>query len=217
MLAILSCSRITINRFITNSSFVHNTKDGLITYNLTFDSRPSDLVPGSYDENLSVEDDYGVRDYAATTILGGNPVLQDKGSYTLPSRTVTYNANFIPQRANGSKFPAIPTKTYAYIYTAMDQFNPNKLNPQSVPPEVSVNYYYYSWISDESESVDLITGTLSKSVTWNYELRYTNYNYTFTDKKSFFAANAIGYAGMRVGNRQYNYPNKTTISQNPYQ
>ena len=199
-----------------DSNFVHNPREGSITYSLTFDSRPSNLVPGSFDENLTVEDDYANREYSAATVYGGNAVLQDRGSYTLPSRTVTYNATFIPQIPKGSRFPSIPTKTYSYIYTALEQFNPNKLNPANVPPELSVNYYYYSWISDETESVDLITGTLSKSVTWNYELRYTNYNHTSTAPKSFFAANAIGYAGMRIGNRNFNYPTKTQTSANPY-
>jgi hypothetical protein len=199
-----------------DSNFVHNPRAGSITYNLTFDSRPSNLVPGSFDENLTVEDEHARREYSATTVYGGNAILQDRGSYSLPSRTVTYNANFIPQTPNGSRFPSIPTKTYSYIYTVLEQFNPNKLNPASVPPEQSVNYYYYSWISDETESVDLIEGKLSKSVTWNYELRYTNYNYTSTAPKNFFVANAIGYAGMRVGNRNFNYPTKTQTSTNPY-
>jgi hypothetical protein len=197
------------------SSFTHNERLGTIGYSITFDSRPLDLVPFSSKENIQVEDKHSRRDYAATNILGGNAIIQDRGSYTLPSRTVNYNAQFRPQRSQGSRFPYIPTKTYSYIYTALEQFNPNKLNPESVPPELRVNYYYYSWISDETESVDLIKGTVSKSVTWNYELRYTNYNYTSTTKKSYFAANAIGYAGMRIGNAQYNYPTITS-QDNPY-
>lgn len=198
------------------ASYTLNDRQGTINYSITFDSRTFDLVPGSSKESIQVEDDYARRDYAATNILGGNAVIQDRGTYTLPSRTVTYSAKFRPQRNKGSRFPYIPNTTYAYIYTALDQFNPNRLNPQSVPDNKRQNYYYYSWIGDESESVDLINGTVNKSVTWNYELRYTNYNYFTTPKKDFFAAGGVGYAGMRIGNPQSNYPSIPTPAANPY-
>ena len=198
-----------------NASYTHDIENGKIDYTVSFDSRPLSLINGAFQENLEVEDDYAVREYMEQTILYGPPVISDNGTYSLPSRTVSYNASFAPislaasVRA-GSAY--LPGKTIGYIYNALNQFNPNRLNPQSVNVDNAVRFYYYSWISAEDESFDPITGQFSKTVTWNYELRYNSWLSTVRTAKTNFMNLGTNLQGVRVGNDQFELALKTPVS-----
>jgi len=198
-----------------NASYTHDLEKGQIAYTVSFDSRPMSLINGAFTENLEVEDDYGVREYMEQTILHGPPVMSDNGTYKLPSRTVSYSASFAPislatSVREGSAY--LPTKTIGYIYNAINQFNPNRLNPQSVDSNFAVLYYYYSWISAENENFDPITGQFSKTVTWNYELRYNSWMTTLRIPKKDFMNLGTNLQGVRVGNDQFQSAAQTPVS-----
>jgi len=106
----------------------------------------------------------------------------------------------------------LPGKTIGYIYNALNQFNPNRLNPQSVNVDNAVRFYYYSWISAEDESFDPITGQFSKTVTWNYELRYNSWLSTVRTAKTNFMNLGTNLQGVRVGNDQFELALKTPVS-----
>ena len=198
-----------------SANYTHDLEKGKINYTVSFDSRPMSLINGAFQENLEVEDDYAVRDHMEQTILHGPPVMSDNGTYTLPARRVSYSASFAPislatsVRA-GSAY--LPPKTIGYIYNALNQFNPNRLNPQSVSTDFAVLYYYYSWISAEDENFDPITGQFSKSVTWNYELRYNSWMTTQRIPKKDFMNLGTNLQGVRVGNDQFQSETKTPVS-----
>lgn len=151
-----------------NVNIEHNISEASIDYTFTFDSRPLNLIPGAFNENIDVKDEFATRQYANQTVYYRMPLTQDLGTYSLPSRTVTYSASFIPQ----GNFDPLNTIIKTRINETLDQFNPNKLNPASIPLSQIGYYYYYSWIRDQSENFDPIRGTFSKNITWNYELRY---------------------------------------------
>jgi len=200
-----------------DASYTHNLENGTIDYTVSFDSRPMSLINGAFQENLEVEDNYAVRDYMEQTILKGPPVMSDNGTYSLPARTVSYSASFAPVSLTssireGSAY--LPTKTIGYIYNALNQFNPNRLNPRSVSPDFQAQYYYYSWISAEDESFDPITGQYSKSVTWNYELRYASWMETVRIPKTNFVNLGTNLQGVRVLNNQFELKSKQPVSYN---
>ena len=195
------------------ADYTHDIEKGNISYSVTFDSRPASLVKGAFQESIEVEDDYATRQYMEQTILYGPPVINDKGTYNLPSRTVSYTANFNPistvvaMRA-GTAY--IPKNTLGHIYNALNQFNPNRLNPQSVAPADALRYYYYSWISSEDENFDPINGQFSKTVTWNYELRYWAWYsyYKRVASLNFMTSLANNLRGIRSGNDQFETDNQ---------
>lgn len=198
-----------------DASYTHDLEQGKIDYTITFDSRPMSLINGAFQENLEVEDTYSVRDYMEQTILHGPPVMSDNGTYSLPARTVSYSASFAPISLTTSIRAGnayLPTKTIGYIYNALNQFNPNRLNPLSVNPDYRAQYYYYSWISAEDESFDPITGQYNKTVTWNYELRYGAWMETIRIPKINFVNLGTNLQGTRVLNDQFDAKTKQPVS-----
>jgi hypothetical protein len=151
-----------------NVNIDHKIPEGAIDYTFTFDSRPLNLIPGAFNESLDVKDDFATRQYASQVVFGRMPLLQDLGTYSLPSRTVTYSATFIPQ----GSFSYLNIDIINKINDIIEEFNPNKLNPASVPLALRGRYYYYSWIRDQTENFDPLRGSFTKNLTWNYELRY---------------------------------------------
>lgn len=148
----------------------HNPVDNSLDYTFTFDSRPANLIPGAHQESLEFEDVYGIRQYANQTRFKGMPLPQDLGTYTLPSRTVTYSARFTPQHPTTTSLVSLDTEQAINKY--MNAFNPDKGNPTNILTENIGLYYYYSWISDQDIQMDPINGTYQKSVTWQYDIRY---------------------------------------------
>lgn len=159
-----------LNPIPININIDHRIPQGSIDYTFTFDSRPLNLIAGAFNESLDFKDDFTTRSYVTQTVFGRPPLLQDLGTYSLPSRTVTYSASFIPQ----GSFGYLNSTTLTEINNIFKEFDPSGLNPPSVPLRNIGKYFYYSWIRDETETFDPIKGSFTKSKTWNYELRYWN-------------------------------------------
>jgi hypothetical protein len=157
-----------LNPIPINVNVDHKIPEASIDYTFTFDSRPLNLIPGAFNESLDTKDDFATRQHSMQAVFGRMPLMQDLGTYSLPSRTVTYSANFIPQ----GSFTYLNSNIVNQISGIINEFNPNKINPASVPPALAGRYYYYSWIRDQTQTFDPIKGSFTKSLTWNYELRY---------------------------------------------
>ena len=157
-----------LNPIPINVNIDHNISQSSIDYTFTFDSRPLNLIPGAFDENLDVKDEFATRQYSYQTVYLRMPLTQDLGTYSLPSRTVSYSASFIPQ----NDFNYLNSTIKQRIDNTLNEFNPNKLNPPFIQSNNAGKYYYYSWINNQSENFDPIKGAFNKTVTWNYELRY---------------------------------------------
>jgi hypothetical protein len=157
-----------LNPIPINVIIDHNISQSSIDYTFTFDSRPLNLIPGAFYENLDVKDEFATRQYSYQTVYLRMPLTQDLGTYSLPSRTVIYSASFIPQ----NDFNYLNSTIKQRIDNTLNEFNPNKLNPPFIQSNNAGKYYYYSWINNQSENFDPIKGAFNKTVTWNYELRY---------------------------------------------
>ena len=161
-----------LNPIAVNATSTHSPRDSKIEYSFTFDSRPLSLIKGAFNESIDISDAHPVRNYAMQEVFLRNPILQDRGTYSLPTRTATYSATFFPEEVKRSAAAYINNTTLSRIYTALDQFNPNRMNAQNAGNYGNGRYYIISRITKEDEQYDPIEGTFSKSVTWSYELMY---------------------------------------------
>tara|TARA_B100002019_G_scaffold293083_1_gene318648 strand:+ start:2662 stop:4467 length:1806 start_codon:yes stop_codon:yes gene_type:complete len=161
-----------LNPIAVNGTSTHSPRDSKIDYSFTFDSRPLSLIKGAFNESIDVSDSHPVRNYSMQEVFLRNPILQDRGTYSLPTRTATYSATFFPEEVSRSAVAYINNTTLSRIYTALDQFNPNRMNAQNAGNYGNGRYYIISRITKEDEQYDPIGGTFSKSVTWSYEFMY---------------------------------------------
>ena len=161
-----------LNPIAVNGTSTHSPRDSKIDYSFTFDSRPLSLIKGAFNESIDVSDSHPVRNYSMQEVFLRNPILQDRGTYSLPTRTATYSATFFPEEVSRSAAAYINNTTLSRIYTALDQFNPNRMNAQNAGNYGNGRYYIISRITKEEEQYDPIGGTFNKSVTWSYELMY---------------------------------------------
>lgn len=161
-----------LNPIAVNATSTHSPRDSKIEYSFTFDSRPLSLIKGAFNESIDISDAHPVRNYAMQEVFVRNPILQDRGTYSLPTRTATYSAIFFPEEVKRSAAAYINNTTLSRIYTALDQFNPNRMNAQNAGNYGNGRYYIISRITKEEEQYDPIEGTFAKSVTWSYEFMY---------------------------------------------
>lgn len=143
-----------INPIPVSISVDHDFNNGSITYNYAYDTRPLNLVSGSISENLSVEDSYAVRSYAQLPVLKARPLYQDLGTYSLPSRTASYDATFPPM----TKITGIPSSTETQINNVLNAFDPQKIHTT-----------FISKLIKDDVNMDIISGKYNRSLTWNYQ------------------------------------------------
>lgn len=134
---------------------------GTISYNATFDNRPLSLVPEANAERLDVSDNYAVRSTANIFVIGRRlgPIKQDLGTYTQPSRRVTYSARF-PKPINMEGY-SFPQTVISNIYTALRQFDPVNFN--SINGETFV-----STLKTDSFQYNPLDASVSVTVEWEY-------------------------------------------------
>lgn len=150
-----------LNPLPTNRNVTFNFMEGSIDYSYVFDSRPLNLVSGSVREKIEMSDTLGVRSVITQNVLGRMPIPQDLGTYSIPSRTVTYTASF-PVPVSGT----LPTNVKNQLGNLMEAFNPAKLSPSS-----SSSLYgpgYFSVITASGENYDVIGKSFTLKCTWQY-------------------------------------------------
>lgn len=128
---------------------------GVINYSHTYDTRPLSLVSGAISEDLAMSDDYQRKEKSHLPVLGGVS-LQNFGTYTIPSRTVTYTAQFPRGYSTGS--------VEGLMDNAIDQFDPKKIS-------TSTNTQIASRVESESLSRDVTNNKITKTKKWIYYVR----------------------------------------------
>lgn len=163
----------SINPIPLSISVDHDFNNGSITYNYTYDTRPLNLVSGSLSENLSVEDSYSTRSYATMPIISRRPIFQDLGTYSLPSRTVTYDATF-PSLIRFVSGEGIPNTINNQISGVLYSFDPGSYRGLMLPNNVLGGVMgIISYLIKDDVNIDIISGKYSRSITWNYEKKRT--------------------------------------------
>lgn len=129
---------------------------GVINYNYTYDTRPLSLVSGALSETLTMSDSYQKKQVSHIPIIGGI-VLQNLGTYDLPSRTVTYTARFL-------RGYSIPSNIETMMENAIKQFDPKKI-------DTSTNSFIDSIVDNEESSMDHISNTITMTKKWTYFIK----------------------------------------------
>lgn len=79
-----------IHPIAVGQSTARNINEGNITYSLTYNDRPPNIISGSISENISIQDTYPGQIFAAVPVIGRDqPVLQYLNSRTEYSRTLS--------------------------------------------------------------------------------------------------------------------------------
>lgn len=139
----------------------HNIMEGTITYSYSYNSRPLSLISGAIIETLNMDDTFSTRMYHMQDIYYRMPLPQDIGSYTIPTRSVTYEAVF-PRPLSG----VLPADVKAQIDSVIEQFNPNRLTPAIFSQR---GPGYLSWLTLNEETYDVIAGKYTKRSSWQYQ------------------------------------------------
>lgn len=143
----------------------HNIFDGTIAYTYTYNSRPLSLISGALTESITMDDSYATRVYNLQPVFYRMPLPQDIGTYTVPTRSVTYEATF-PAPVYG----VLPSNVKTQIDNMLKSFNPNQLTPASSTSFNSPKYI--SWTTENQESYDILNGKYTKKYTWQYQKAY---------------------------------------------
>lgn len=91
-------SGLTLNPIPYSYTVGRNPLTGIITYNYTYDTRPTNLVSGSLSENITVTDKNPTDVFASLPVLGrtAGPVLQDMSTVTQRERTLNIDVKVTP-------------------------------------------------------------------------------------------------------------------------
>lgn len=135
-----------------------------INYSYVFDSRPLNLVSGSLKESLTMEDSYATRSYSMQNVYYRFPVPQDLGTYTIPSRTVTYTAVFPNLLSVTGK---LPTQMKTQLNNVVKAFDPAKLSPNQTAGSTNAPAFT-SILTASGENYDVLNRTYSLKCSWEY-------------------------------------------------
>lgn len=87
-----------INATPLTSSVGHAPNQGIVTYNLVYNTRPSNCIAGARFENIEVSDSNPTDVFAALQVMGRQrgPIFQDFNTITEFTRTVNIQATMLP-------------------------------------------------------------------------------------------------------------------------
>ena len=146
-----------------------NQFGGEITYNLSFDNRPTNIIQGTVAETIQVNDTYPGDVFAVLPVLGRatGPVLQYIGGRTEYRRDVSINLTMdysrIPYGNTRStlllKKPSLVEPTATQLASLI-----NELSPAGEP---GVRKYF---VSAPTENWEPKTGSYTMNISWTYEL-----------------------------------------------
>mgnify|MGYP005817946527 FL=1 len=146
-----------------------NEYTGEITYSLSFDNRPTNIIAGTLSETISVNDTYPGDVFATIPVLGREtgPVLQYVGSRTAYTRDISIDLIMdytrIPYGNTRNplmlKKPSVIEPTASQIADVIKE-----LSPQGEP---GIRKYF---VNPPSESWSPKDGTYSFNLSWTYEM-----------------------------------------------
>jgi hypothetical protein len=146
----------------TNKRDGFNPANGTVSYTWSYDNRPGSLIDGAQGERLDINDNYAVRSVANVYVIGRRlgPVTQDLGTYTKPTRRVTYSARFPrPSGFEGYNFDVLVTND---IVNLVALYDPARVNPTPTSGPVVSN------IRSDNYSFNPIDASVSYTVEWEY-------------------------------------------------
>lgn len=160
---------VQLNSQPVSLSLSTNEYTGDITYNVTFDNRPLNIISGVISENIQINDTYPGDVFAVIPVLGRatGPVLQYVGGRTEHRRDVSINLimDYTKIPYGGSreslllKKPSVVEPTASQIAALL-----NELSPKGEP---GVRKYF---VSPPTESWTPKDGAYSFNITFTYEL-----------------------------------------------
>ena len=160
---------VQLNSQPTSISLATNENAGEISYNLSFDNRPTNIISGVLTENISVTDTYPGDVFAVIPVLGRatGPVLQYIGGRTEYRRDVQVSLLMdytkIPYGGTRSslmlKKPSVIEPTSSQLADLIRELSPEG--------EVGVRKYF---LSPPQESWSPRDGSYNISLSWVYEL-----------------------------------------------
>ncbi len=146
-----------------------NEFTGEINYSLSFDNRPTNIISGVLNEQISVNDTYPGDVFATIPVLGRStgPVLQYMGTRTEYRRDLSINLTLdytkIPYGKERNpillKKPSVVQPTAQQLHELIIEMSPAN--------EYGIRKYF---ISPPSESWNPKDGTYSLNISWTYEL-----------------------------------------------
>jgi len=159
-----SYAGINLNVIPLSTTVGKNPITGIINYSYEFDNRPSNIIPTSLSETISINDSLGTNVVAIIPILGRTkgPILQNVGTSRERRRTLDIEVVFpiptgtIQHILNNGK-PSINSVTSAAINSIVTAANP--IN----------NGASKSFLDDNNERWEPRTGRYSMTKTWVYE------------------------------------------------
>lgn len=160
---------VELNSQPVSISLGANQYTGEITYSLSFNNRPTNIISGVIAESISVNDTYPGDIFAIIPVLGRatGPILQYIGGRTEYRRDVSVNLTMdytkIPYGNQRNtlilKKPSLVEPTASQIASLI-----NELSPKNEP---GVRKYF---ISAPTENWNPKEGTYSLNISWTYEL-----------------------------------------------
>ena len=137
-------SNIALNAQALTETVGRNIKGGVITYNRTYNDRPSNIISEALSESVSVSEEFQGDIFAAIPVIGraAGPILQNMNTKTQRSRSLTAQLTFTPSGAYGSP-PSIQDIIDLVEPTATQVFR-----------------------SQDNQNWDYKTGSLSRNITW---------------------------------------------------
>lgn len=154
-----------INPLPVSISVEHNIAEGSISYSYSYNSRPLSMITGAINESIDLNDNYALRTYSFPDIFYRMPLAQDQGTYSNSKRSVTYSATF-PRPFHPAVITAdLKNRINGIIY----QFDPSGL---SLSAGDIRGPRYFSWITENNESFDIMGGKYTKTIAWEYQKGY---------------------------------------------
>jgi hypothetical protein len=183
----------TLNVIPINKTVGTNPNQGIITYSVEFDDRPSGCIPGAISENINIQDTTPGYLFASIPTIGRKrgPILQWLGAADSPyvrslSLEVVVRPSSYPDCDVDTIKKAIITDKPSNreqpddMKTAIDHI----IDAADPTDETGVenNKVFYA---APQESWDYKTGRYSLNITWTYEKSLTNYPTIFSPNMNF--------------------------------
>jgi hypothetical protein len=169
-----SIVHVGLNHIPLSVSLGSNEFTGEITYNIEYDSRPSNIVTGTLSENISVSDTYPGDVFAVIPVIGRQtgPVLQYIGGRTEYQRNL--NIELVMDKYYASGQGPLPVRIRQLNVLSKPSLNEpfrsqisSIIHAYSPIQEPGIRKYF---ASPPSESWDASSGRYSLQINWTYEL-----------------------------------------------
>ncbi len=157
---------VTLNPYPLTTSVAKNPVDGVITYSSDYNNRPSNMIPGTASEVISINDNLGTDVVAIVPVVGRalGPVLQSIG--TSRERRRTLNIEIVMRASVQSGITGLLNSDPIYFGSSATAINDivNAVNP-STSLGASQSY-----LDENQHNWEPMSQRASLTKTWIYEI-----------------------------------------------